>query len=195
VLKAMALEPDDIGVSSLKSLKKLEMLSVNVGKLDGTCLKDLQKLPALTDLDISDNPINLNNLSYIPKFPVLRHLEMHRCKLNKEAVQQVSKSSTLADLNFSGNPGVRDDCCEYLARMPNLMVMDLTGTQITGHGLLQLKASKKLRTIFINRSFVSPDAMVELKEALPNTTIVLKSSSLTLDKDMSRIFAPLPKTQ
>jgi Leucine-rich repeat (LRR) protein len=193
ILRAAALEPDDIGVSSLKTLKKLEILSINIGKLDGSCLKDLQTLPALTDLDISDNAINLNNLSYLAKFPVLKHLEMHRCKLNKAAIQQISKCSTLEDLNLSGNSLVRDDCCEYLAKLPNLKIMDLQETQITGHGLLQLQGLKKLKEIVITSSFVSPDARVELHKAMPNTAIVLKSSSLTLNKDMNRIFAPLPK--
>ena len=193
ILRTPALEPDDIGVSSLKSLKKLEMLSINIGKLDGSCLKDLQTLPALTDLDISDNALNLNNLSYLAKFPVLRHLELHRCKLNKAAIQQISKCTTLTDLNLSGNPLVRDDCCEYLAKLSNLTIMDLQGTQITGHGLLQLQGLKKLKGVVITSSFVSADARVELHKAMPNTAIVLKSSSLTLNKDMSRIFAPLPK--
>jgi hypothetical protein len=193
IFRATALEPDDIGISVLRSLKKLETLSINVGKLDGSCLKDLQTLPKLKDLDISDNPINLNNLSYIPKFPALKHLELHRCKLNKGAIQTLSKCSTLENLNLSGNPLVRDDCCEYLAKLPNLMIMDLTGTQITAHGLMKLQGLKNLRSVTISSSFVAPDARSDLQKALPNTQIILKGTANEVTKDMNRIFAPLPK--
>ena len=193
VLKVTALEPDDIGVSSLKSMKKLQILSVNVGRLEGSCLKDLQTLPALEELDISDNPVNLNNFAYIAKFPALKHLEAHRCRLNKGAIQQISKCSTLSDLNLSGNPMVQDDCAEYLNKMPNLQLLDLTSTKMTGHGLKQLQNLKKLQYIAITSSLISPEALIDIHKALPHTHLELKGPSAPVTKENRSIFAPLTK--
>ena len=94
-LRVTALEPDDAGMSVLKSLKKLTLLSVTVGRIEGACLKDLQTLPLLNDLDISDNPIKLDNLKYIGSFPSLKHLGLHRCKIDDDAVTDQSRNAQL----------------------------------------------------------------------------------------------------
>jgi hypothetical protein len=193
VLKITALEPDDVGVSSLKSMKKLQILNVNVGRLEGSCLKDLQTLPDLEELDISDNPLNLNNFAYIAKFPALKHLEAHRCRLNKGAIQQISKCSTLSDLNLSGNPMVQDDCAEYLSKMPNLQVLDLTSTKMTGRGLKQLQNLKNLQYIAITSSLISPEALIDIHKALPHTHIEMKGPSAAVTKENRSIFAPVTK--
>jgi hypothetical protein len=191
ILRAPALEPDDIGVSALKALKKLEVLALNIGMLDGSCLKDLQTMPALGDLDLSDNQININNLSYIEKFPVLKQLGLHRCRLNKAAIQLISKSSTIEGLNLGDNSGVRDDSCDYLCKMPSLSILDLVGTQVTTHGLIKLGSSKSLRKIYLSNAQISSEALSELKKALPRVDIIVKKTAPT--KETSRIFAPLPK--
>jgi hypothetical protein len=193
ILRIMGLEPDDAGISLLKNLKKLELLQTNVGKLDGSCLKDLQTLPHLQELDISDNPINLKNLSCIGNFRELSHLEMHRCKLNKEAMQQISKCSTLTNLNLSGNPNVNDECAEHLRKMQNLTTLDLQSTKLTAHGLLQLHNLKNLRYVAISSGFVSPESLANLRKAMPNVNFQVKGASSPVSKDTDRIFAPMPK--
>jgi hypothetical protein len=61
----------------------------------------------------------------------------------------------------------------HLENHPNLVVLDLSGTNVTDIGLLQLTRLQNLRRLKLRRTEVTPEGIATLRNSLPNLDVVV----------------------
>ena len=185
------LGPSDKALSKLKTLKKLQALTCAIGISKGDCFKDMQEMPELTELDISDNLIKSTNYQYIEKFPKLQRLILFRVGLNDEGLKHVVKCSTINNLTIGGNRDITGKSLSYLLQLKDLAILDLTGTTITPADLVQLRVLKHLWRVYASQKYFTPVAVASLAKTLPGVQILVDSPVKPVSKELGRIFAPL----
>jgi hypothetical protein len=196
-LKQLSIEgvsPTDAGMSKLANLKKLECLYSNIGELNGSCLKDLQKLPALKVLLISANPIRAENLKYLGEFPKLRRVDLSRTNMTEEGMKQLSqlsKCSTFRDLNLASNPAIGNDSLKYLLPIKSLEALSILSTSVTEKGIPQLRALAHLKRIDISQEHFTPKSLEDLRKQMPGVTFRVYPRAKVVNKETNRLFAPL----
>ena len=69
------------------------------------------------------------------------------------------------------NTFVDDDALDHIARMAALEDLVLDGTMVTDEGLAKLKACKKLKTLSVTQTSVTPEAIDVLQSAVPGLKV------------------------
>jgi hypothetical protein len=77
-------------------------------------------------------------------------------------IEDIADVSSVTSLNLSGSKAVTDAGLHYLARLPNLRHLDLSGTAITDRGLAILRDLPKLVTISFAMTHVTDEGVVHL---------------------------------
>ncbi len=185
------LEPTDSAVSRLTALNKLETFSCPYGQLSGSFLKEFKKLPKLRLLDLSFNPLTLENFQQLPTFPKLEFLYLHHCNIDLAKSKVLSRCTNLKELSVSSNKQFDDQCLKLLCHMPFLVHLEIDRTAATMQGYLQLKALKRLQTLRLTDSNLSASDLKQLKAALPNVHMIFQNETTRIDEDTKSIFAPL----
>lgn len=67
---------------------------------------------------------------------------------------------------------IKDEGAQHLARLKNLEVLLVPGTQITDAGLASFAALKQLKRLEITGNKVSDEAVAKLKAAIPGLEVV-----------------------
>lgn len=83
-------------------------------------------------------------------------------QMTDELLEQVSANSHLTMLRCGGSAGVTDDGLRFLARMPNLTHLDLSGTAITDRGLAVLAELRQLERISLSWTRISDAGVASL---------------------------------
>lgn len=154
-------------VASLRELHRLESLDLsNAFDISALGLADLKGMKDLKVLDLG----RVEDKASIVNAPPPKFADGDLVHLRT--------LTGLRELVLSGNP-ITDDGLAYLAPLTNLDVLDLEETAVTGAGLHHLKGLTKLKVLHLGkakgaRRVVSPEAAMELNQALPDVVIHLK---------------------
>ena len=94
---------------------------------------------------------------------------------SRDSLRHVGELTGLQTLSLADTE-ITDAGLEHLQGLSNLEVLYLTYTQVTDVGVELLKALKNLQTLALARTKVTNEGVKEMKQALPNAHIHLRSS-------------------
>lgn len=150
--------------------EKIEHVYLDDVKLDVDEFKTLMNIESLTSLSIRNLPINGDVASAINEAAILR-LNINGCELDREAVDILSKNSTLNHLtvgnsnfpienigmldqdvfysvSYEGNLKVSDNDIRLLINMKNIRYLNLRNTKVSGDKIISLH--RKRPDLFIS---------------------------------------------
>lgn len=192
----------DEGLSKLTALTHLKMLRILVcDKVGGSGLVALKEAKGLRDLDLcfSQAPtmVDASLKTIVETFPALEGLGIGSKKVTQDGFHELTKLGALKRLSLNSFPQLTDDWLSTLEDLTNLEAIYLECKLLTDAGLVHLEGLRKLRTLTLTDTQVtdaalaslkkmkqlqrvefrgttpfSPDATKELRQALPNCTVV-----------------------
>ncbi len=178
----------DRGLSSVQNCTTLQGINCYMSSVNGDCLQDLAKLPALKALWLGRCSIKQKTLACLPRFLRLQELDLERTGLDASGVSFLSKCSSLEILGVRGNAKFDDRCLKPILLLQKLRDLDMRETPVTMAGVRTLKALKLQRLCV-------PEALAkdvpELKRLFPGAFIsALSPYGETSAEDM-HIYSPL----
>ena len=182
-------EATDTGLSKLKGLSKLHTICCFLSSVNGSCFKDLAKLPALCELSVAWCKIDLKNLDYLPSFPKLRVLDISKIHMNEASSIPIGKCSELIDLNVSGNHNFDDKCLRHLTGLKKLQYLDIGDTPVTISGLEGLRG---IKLKILKAPYGLSKQLKELQKLFPGAAISYgEAPGRKASKSDQEDFAPL----
>ena len=114
-------------IGRIKNIKSLKFCGEPVGE---SVLSQLQHLPCIEELDLSDTFFPSEALRHLAQLPQLHSLNLQNTRAHNNAVIYLSKSNSLAKLDCSFTQ-IADDGAKHFLSFKNLKQLDLTGTQVS----------------------------------------------------------------
>ncbi len=155
-------------------LKKIRLTGLKTSKLN-EILKSIEKLPALTDLDLSGSCCGNADLTAVKGLSQAIHLD--RLNLYSTAVTDagVKELTPLADhltwLNLDASK-ITDACGPDLEKFEKLTFLHLGRSEVSDKIIPSLSKLKSLKTVHVTRTKVTEKGANELRKALPGAEIV-----------------------
>jgi Leucine-rich repeat (LRR) protein len=138
----------DVNVESLSALTQLESLKMGGALVTDAGMKALEPLIDLQSLDLSKMDITAQGIEPLTKLPKLKRLSLWR------------------------SARIDDKAAQYLLRMKNLEVLDVSDTSVTDKLLDQLEGMKQLKALFLAGAKVTPERVERFRKARPDCRIV-----------------------
>lgn len=187
-------EVSDKGLSLLTKLNDLEYLSGLGSGIEGTCLKTMGHMKKMQIFKLPNCNLRISEITYIPtNFPNLRFLCLNRTRLKDESIEPISRCKNLIRIDISDNSFLTDACCKYIARLPNLYMIEMSSTSITAKGVREL-AGLPLANIVVNGS-IKKEELESLKKLWPKSTVVGHNpgDENKYTNDVKKILAPISR--
>ncbi|MDB5346928.1 MAG: inlA 5 [Schlesneria sp.] len=181
-------------LAELRSLNKLESLSLQRTKDIDAKLKTLKRLPKLTSLNLRSSRVSGLGLERIEALTNLTYLNLGDTQVTDASLEHLKGLTSLTYLDLS-HTQVSDAGLDHLKVLVNLRRLNLTRTQVYGPGLEHLKRLPKLEALILKDSqftsagfrhlqgptslthldlgilLVTDEARATLLKALPNCSI------------------------
>jgi hypothetical protein len=138
-IKELSLKHFPIGaVSFLRSLKKLEVLSLP--KVDPLHyhMAEIKVLTNLKHLDLTKNFLTTDSLKIMSGFNNLKNLCLIECELQESDISNLKLLTKLEEIDFFRAKNITDLSLATLGTMTHLKKLGLSRTKITNHGLSHL---------------------------------------------------------
>lgn len=137
----------DHSIAALAQLPNLKTLWIGYSGLTDNGLKALSNARSLECLSISGNAkMRGAGLKYLSTLPSLYELWMADLDVSREGIKAVSSLTCLRKL-VASDSNIDDRAMPYIARLDNLEILNITGTRISGKGLMELSRSKNLKIL------------------------------------------------
>lgn len=160
----------DAGLAHLSRLSRLYDLDLDNTAVGDEGLAHLAGCHSLSDLSLANTQVSGPGLEPLAHLPSLQHLNLSGTRVDDEGARHLSASTSLTTLNLDGTL-VTDDGLEHLAKITTLSSLSLHGVEITDRGLRHLQDATHLSELYIDTHLLTPDAVAELRAALPNCSI------------------------
>lgn len=187
-------EISDKGLSLLTKLKDLEYLSGLGSGVEGTCLKTMGHMKKMRVFKLPNCNLRISEIKYIPEnFPTLRFLCLNRTRLKDESMEPVSRCKSLVRIDISDNTFLTDACCKYLAKLPNLYMVEMSSTSITAKGVREL-ASLPLAIVVMGGN-VKKEELESLRKLWPKSQVSVHNpgDENKYTNDVKKILAPISR--
>ena len=162
-LKTLNLEHTLIGDAGLTSLPNgLKTLYIGGTQITGAGLKNLERLPELTYLSLSQLPVHSDDLQHLAGLTKLIDLDLSRTFIGKDSLQHLKVLSSLESLDLN-HTAITDSELQHLAALKNLEALYLDTTWITGNGLANLKDLSNLKILNLRNTGVNDDGLAHLQ--------------------------------
>lgn len=152
----------------LRKLRNLEHLRLTRSSVSYAILRDLAKLEALSELDISFTQVQ-GELDAIAELP-LRTLNLWSLPLTDVHVRPIRRLGTLEDLRLN-NTQVTDAIGPILAPLSRLRILHLANTEVTDRTLEFLADLPDLRRLDVSETSVSEEAAQRLCRVIPRLIV------------------------
>ena len=190
-------------------LKNLESLRVQDVGIDSERMEILGKLTGLDSLDIAFNDdIKSGDLKYLkslknlgnftignPKLPMkevvdfvnsmpkIKHLGIRTLPEEKKQLEALKNLKKITSLDMSKCGSVDVETLGYIAKIPSVLALDLSRTNVNSENLVKLNASPKLSTVYLKANgYVDRDLFFILKLKGFETINITKNFEITDDK-------------
>ena len=149
-------------------------------------LAALQKLPSITDLDISSvRELSDAGVAYLEPLINLENLRLtgfgSTSKITDTGLAQLSGLTKLQVLSLRYCANLTDAGLEHLAALTELRELHLSDTRVTGAGLVHLKRLKKLEKLELPRLFLDDGAVMNLAGLTALTHLNLQNTGISDD--------------
>ncbi len=155
-------------IGAITSLKDLYFNQVHVSDKNLSALRNLTGLTRLT-LDYHRSNITDAGLVHLSGMTRLEWLELTGSKITGLGLASLKEMKRLKRLCL-GWTHVDDAGLEVIAGFPQLEILELHQTRVTDAGLVHLRGLKNLRKLSVVYTAVTPQAVDELKKAIPTLT-------------------------
>lgn len=155
-------------IGAITNLKNLYFNQVDVGDRNLLDLRNLTGLTRLT-LDYNQSKITDAGLVHLSGMTRLEWLDLTGCKITGRGLASLQEMTQLKRLCL-GWTQVDDIGLEVIARFPKLECLELHQTRVTDAGLVHLRGLKNLRKLSVMNTAVTPQAVDDLKKAIPTLT-------------------------
>ena len=159
------------GFENIGAISNLKDLYFNQVDISDRNLWDLRNLTGLTrlTLDYSQSKITDAGLIHLSGMTRLEWLDLTGCKITGRGLASLQEMRQLKRLCL-GWTQVDDIGLEVIAGFPKLESLELHQTRVTDAGLVHLRDLKNLRKLSVRYTAVTPQAVDELKKAIPTLT-------------------------
>jgi hypothetical protein len=162
-----------VGFENIGAIANLKVLYFNEVDVSDRNLSDLRNLTGLTKLTLDNNQSKITDagLVHLRGMTRLEWLDLTGCKITGRGLASLKNMTQLKRLCLGwtqvDNPGL-----EVIAGFPKLECLELHQTKITDVGLVHLRGLKNLRSLSSIGTAVTPQALDELKTAIPTLSEV-----------------------
>jgi len=159
------------GFENIGAITNLKDLYFNQVDISDRNLLDLRNLTGLTrlTLDYNQSKITDAGLVHLSGMTRLEWLDLTGCKITGRGLASLQEMKQLKRLCL-GWTQVDDIGLEVIAGFPKLESLELHQTRVTDAGLVHLRDLKNLRKLSVIGTAVTPQAVDELKKAIPTLT-------------------------
>lgn len=180
-LKVVGLARDPITDKNIEELLKLPNLTaLNIGETDITArgIKEICKNHNLVALTVMGCPTTGESLADVGNVEALQILDVGQiAHVTPQQLHNLQRLKRLYKLNMR-RCDLNDDCMNELAAIPSLQELEIDGNDFTDKGLEQLKGLKLLRILRMqNCHNITPEGVARLQKALPGVAIETKYAS------------------
>jgi len=152
-LRGKQITDDDL--ARLKSLHRLELLSLDECSITDNGVREIAKVPTLRSLSlVACHGITDTSFIYIGRMRSLQYLDI--CwflpKITGRNIEHLSALPNLATLHLVDCPAMSDDAVEALASLKQLDTLDIRGTAISEDGRRRLEIALP-NTIVLSSDF------------------------------------------
>ena len=177
----------------MKNLKKLVLANSNVNDKGVEIIGNMDQLLNLT---LDNTPITNKSATAIASISSLEDLHLGRTTVNNDGIKTIlTHNKKLRIFRLKNNRNVNDETLAMLSTVP-LEEIELQDTKISDDGLSKLEAEKNLRTIFLDNTNISIDALTRLCSAVPKLTrLGLRHCERITDADLQKLKERFPRLE
>lgn len=140
----------DSGGEAISHLHKLKLLDAARTRVGDAFLQKISNLPALNDVSFSETKITSKGLASLAKMPSLQKLSMRSCEeLDKDAADILARMPNLVVLDLSKS-FVDNDFVQKLCDLPNLKCLSINETQVNKDILPSIARMKSIQQVYFD---------------------------------------------
>lgn len=158
----------DEDLAQLEYLPELTTLTADGARITGRGLAHLQGLNKLVQLDLSRTQVTDDGLRHVGALPGLKILNLQATQITEAGVAHLRDLTSLEQLDLSYTQ-ISDAALVHLASMHGLNRLELDHTRITDEGLRQLGTmTRPDAALDLSGTQVTGAGLAELKKKAPN---------------------------
>jgi hypothetical protein len=156
------------GFANIGAIMSLKDLYFNQVDISDSNLSELRKLTGLTRLTLNNNQMNITDagLVHLRDMTHMEWLDLTGCHITGRGLGSLKGMIHLKGLSL-GWTQVDDSALEVIASFPELESLELYQSKVTDAGILHLRILKNLKKLSVGYTAVTPEAVDELKKAIP----------------------------
>jgi len=188
-LKRLELRNSDFSDKELAYLKNLPLEYLDISKtlVDGSGLAVMKTLTHLVNLNLANNSLIPSATANLTGLPKLKELYLSSTNVGDSDMANVSKLKLLTHLKLADNKKITDAGVASLATLPNLTMLELSGTSITIACAGDLKKMHNLKRLYISSPRLTATLVAQIQKAMPDC----KVQQAVQSKLPAELFSPL----
>ncbi len=184
-IQIVATKATPSGLRKLHELPKLRRLAFRNQHFTVDHFRALAEFPKVTSVGFRDQ-IDLSGLSELSRSKIAE-LELRNLRVSKKILQDLGKIKTLNYIEFTDCTGFEDIRISELAALPNLVYLDLSGSDVTDATLKRVYQLARLKKLYLNHTQVTA-AVLNSVEASSSIGYLQMSSCPKVDYEVVRKF-------
>ncbi|MCG3772225.1 MAG: hypothetical protein JW384_03432 [Nitrosomonadaceae bacterium] len=169
----------DDGVKALAACKSLIVLALDDLFVGSDGLAALTGLTNLEELYVAGTIIDDHSCQLIADIPLLKKLRLARNQVTDDALATLSACSSLEELDLSEDSKITDAGMAHLAKLVQLIKLNLWRVLISDEGALALAPLTKLEWLNLDNTKLSDTGMPLLQQMTALTFLHLGSTQIT----------------
>ena len=184
----------DKGIEALSGLSDLQELNLDHTRATRACLQHLERLTKLQrfSLSIPSDDQSAGGLKYLRKMKDLRELNARKLCAGDEDLEAVAELKELRRLDLTYTE-VSDKGLRHLSGLKKLHELELFGTKVEGPGLRHLVEIKSLRHLVLGSTLLDERALEHLRKMDHLASLEVSDSGLS-PQEIRELKKALPKT-
>jgi len=168
----------DFTIAGVGGMKNLRVLQLPMTSARDSDISFLAQLTGLEELNLAGTDIGDDTIALVKQLPRLRKLNLNHTKITNRALASLAECKTLEELHIAQD-GIKD--ISALAGMANLKVLSISDDPVDDSCIPTLHTLPRLSTLLINRTNMSPSAVLKLAHALPLKVLAITGIDVGVD--------------
>jgi hypothetical protein len=155
----------------LKNLPLLECLDISKTMIDGSGLAVMKTLTHLETLRLANNALIPGATANLAGLSRLKELYLSSTSVGDADMVNIAKIKSLTTIKLADNKKITDAGVAALAALPNLNMLELSGSSATIASLPSLKKMHQLKHLFISSPKLTAKQLAQMQQALPGCKV------------------------